>query len=78
MGIQLSKVSEAAATFKVSEDAVRLWIRTGVIPSDCVVRLGRTVRLDSQRLEQLARSGRGLRPPRRASAVVPVAAEAAL
>lgn len=51
------KVSEIAERFRVSPDAVYLWIRQGKIPPDCVVRIAGTVRLDEAQFEQRLRSG---------------------
>jgi hypothetical protein len=52
-----TKVSEIADTFRVSADAVYLWIRQGKIPKECVVRVAGTVRVDAERFEQRLRSG---------------------
>jgi len=54
---RLAKVSEIADRFRVSVDAVYLWIRQGKIPSDCVVRIAGTVRLDEEQFEHRLRSG---------------------
>ena len=56
-------MSEVADRFRVSADAVYLWIRQGKIPSDCVVRIAGTVRVDEDQFEQRLRSG-GLCQPR--------------
>jgi hypothetical protein len=52
-----AKVSEIADRFRVSADAVYLWIRQGKIPSDCVVRIAGTVRVDEEQFERSLRSG---------------------
>src|SRR6266576_7330375 len=52
-----AKVSEIADRFRVSADAVYLWIRQGKIPSDCVVRIAGTVRVDEEQFERRLRSG---------------------
>jgi hypothetical protein len=52
-----TKVREIADRFRVSVDAVYLWIRQGKIPSDCVVRIAGTVRVDEEQFEQRLRSG---------------------
>src|ERR1035438_306224 len=52
-----AKVSEIADRFRVSADAVYLWIRQGKIPPDCVVRIAGTVRVDEEQFEQRLRSG---------------------
>ena len=54
---RLAKVSEIADRFRVSVDAVYLWIRQGKIPADCVVRIAGTVRVDEEQFEQRLRSG---------------------
>src|ERR1700704_3492303 len=48
---RFAKVSEIADRFRVSPDAVYLWIRQGKIPSDCVVRIAGTVRVDEEQFE---------------------------
>jgi len=57
MTLKYAKVSEIAERFRVSADAVYLWIRQGKIPSDCVVRIAGTVRVDELQFEQRLRSG---------------------
>src|ERR1700692_2540239 len=57
MPLRYAKVSEIADRFRVSADAVYLWIRQGKIPSDCVVRIAGTVRVDEEQFEQRLRSG---------------------
>ena len=52
-----AKVNEIADGFRVSTDAVYLWIRQGKIPADCVVRIAGTVRVDEEQFEQRLRSG---------------------
>jgi hypothetical protein len=64
---RFAKVSEIAERFRVSVDAVYLWIRQGKIPADCVARIAGTVRVDEEQFEQRLRSGalyhsRGRRP----------------
>jgi hypothetical protein len=54
---KFAKVREIAERFRVSADAVYLWIRQGKIPSDCVIRIAGTVRVDEQQFEQRLRSG---------------------
>jgi hypothetical protein len=51
------KVSEIADRFRVSADAVYLWIRQGKIPADCIVRIAGTVRVDEDQFEQRLRAG---------------------
>jgi hypothetical protein len=57
MTARYAKVSEIAERFRVSVDAVYLWIRQGKIPSDCVARISGTVRVDEEQFEQRVRSG---------------------
>jgi hypothetical protein len=57
MTSRYAKVSEIADRFRVSADAVYLWIRQGKIPSDCVARIAGTVRVDEEQFEQRLRSG---------------------
>jgi hypothetical protein len=57
MTSKYAKVSEIADRFRVSADAVYLWIRQGKIPSDCVARIAGTVRVDEEQFEQRLRSG---------------------
>ena len=54
---RFAKVREIAARFRVSADAVYLWIRQGKIPSDCVVRIAGTVRVDEDRFEERLGAG---------------------
>ena len=54
---RFAKVSEIAERFRVSVDAVYLWIRDGKIPADCVVRIAGTVRVDEEQFERQLRSG---------------------
>src|SRR6266852_1728587 len=52
-----AKVREIADRFRVSADAVYLWIRQGKIPADCVARIAGTVRVDEDQFERRLRSG---------------------
>jgi excisionase family DNA binding protein len=54
---RFAKVSEIAERFRVSVDAVYLWIRQGKIPADCVIGIAGTVRVDQEQFEQRLRSG---------------------
>ena len=58
-----AKVREIADRFRVSADAVYLWIRQGKIPSDCVIRIAGTIRVDEEHFEQCLRSGALCQPP---------------
>ena len=57
MTVRYAKVSEIAERFRVSADAVYLWIRQGKIPRDCVARIAGTVRVDEEQFEQRLRAG---------------------
>lgn len=52
-----AKVREIASRYRISPDAVYLWIRKGKIPPDCVVRIAGTVRVDVEQFEHRLRSG---------------------
>jgi hypothetical protein len=66
-----AKVSEIADRFRVSVDAVYLWIRQGKIPSECVARIAGTVRVDEEEFEQRLRSGALCQPRGRKRPAVP-------
>src|SRR5215472_12681708 len=57
-----AKVSEIAERFRVSVDAVYLWIRQGKIPPECVIRIAGTVRIDEGEFERRLRAGALYRP----------------
>jgi predicted DNA-binding transcriptional regulator AlpA len=57
MSTRFLKASEIAERFRVSRDAVYLWIRLGRIPSECVIRIAGTVRVDEQKFENLLLAG---------------------
>jgi hypothetical protein len=59
---RFAKVSEIADRFRVSADAVYLWIRHGKIPADCVVRIAGTIRVDEEQFEKCLRSGELYQP----------------
>lgn len=71
MTARYAKVSEIADRFRVSVDAVYLWIRQGKIPSDCVARIAGTVRVDEEQFEQRLRSGALCQPRGRKQSVPP-------
>ena len=54
---RFAKVSEIAERYRVSADAVYLWIREGKNPADCIVRIAGTVRVDEEQFERQLRSG---------------------
>jgi len=62
---RFAKVSEIADRFRVSADAVYLWIWQGKIPYECVVRIAGTVRVDEEQFEDRLRSGRRYQRPGR-------------
>src|SRR5580700_4453994 len=66
-----AKVSEIADRFRVSADAVYLWIRQGKIPADCVARIAGTVRVDEEQFERRLRSGALCQPRGRKRPVPP-------
>jgi hypothetical protein len=74
MTLRFAKVSEIAERFRVSPDAVYLWIREGRIPSDCVVRIAGTVRVDEEQFERRLRAGTlcGTRGRKRTVAAAPM------
>jgi len=65
MTSRFAKVSEIAERFRVSPDAVYLWIRQGEIPSACVVRIAGTIRVDEEQFERRLRAGDLYRARRR-------------
>ena len=65
MTSRFAKVSEIAERFRVSPDAVYLWIRQGEIPSACVVRIAGTIRVDEEQFERCLRAGLLYRAPGR-------------
>src|SRR6266700_5530979 len=67
---RFAKVSEIAGRFRVSADAVYLRIRQGKIPSDCVIRIAGTVRVDEEQFEQRLRSGALCHPRGRKPTIV--------
>ena len=60
-----AKVSELAARYRFSPDAVYAWVRTKVIPPTCIIRLGNSIRIDSDEFDRLMRAGKLYRPRRR-------------
>ena len=68
-----AKVSEIADRFRVSVDAVYLWIRQGKIPAECVVRIAGTVRVDEEEFERRLRAGALYTPRGRKPAQTPPA-----
>lgn len=64
MHLRFAKVSEIAERFRVSVDAVYLWIREGKIPAECIIRIAGTVRVDEEEFERQLRTGALYRPRR--------------
>ncbi len=60
-----TKVSELATRYRFSPDAIYAWVRSGLIPDSCVVRLGSSIRIDSDEFDRLMRAGKLYKPARR-------------
>jgi excisionase family DNA binding protein len=58
-------VTEIANDFRVSKDAVYAWVRSGVIPADCVDRVGATIRIRREEFGCLLRAGKLMKRPGR-------------
>jgi excisionase family DNA binding protein len=63
-----SKISELADRYRVSRDSIYSWIRQGLIPESCLVRLGNSVRVKNDEFESLMKAGKLWRPRHRAVA----------
>jgi excisionase family DNA binding protein len=61
-----SKISELADRYRVSRDSIYNWIRQGLIPEHCLVRLGNSIRVNQEQFEGLMRAGKLWRPRRTA------------
>ena len=59
------KVSEIASRYRFSVDAIYAWVRTDLIPTSCILRVGSSIRIDSDQFDQLLRAGELYRPRRR-------------
>src|SRR5260370_4297782 len=59
------KVSELAPRYRFSVDAIYAWVRTGLIPTCCILRVGNSIRIDSDQFDRLLRAGKLYRPRRR-------------
>jgi Helix-turn-helix domain len=68
MESKFAKVNEIADRFRVSADAVYLWIRQGKIPPACVARIAGTVRVDAEEFDRRLRAGELYRPRRKKTA----------
>jgi len=60
-----SKISELADRYRVSRDSIYSWIRQGLIPEHCLVRLGNSIRIKNDEFEALMHAGKLWRPRRR-------------
>lgn len=60
-----SKISELADRYRVSCDSIYSWIRQGLIPEHCLVRLGNSIRVNNIEFETLMRAGKLWWPRRR-------------
>lgn len=60
----LVTVSELASRYRFSRDAIYSWARSGLIPADCVIRIGNSIRINSEEFEHLLRAGKLYRPRR--------------
>ena len=61
------KVSELASRYRFSVDAIYAWVRIGLIPSACIVRIGAGMRINSEEFDRLLLAGK-LYQPRRGTA----------
>ena len=52
------KVSQAAHDLGMSRFAIYEWIKTGIIPEYCIIRIGQSIRINSDRLDRLVREGK--------------------
>jgi hypothetical protein len=59
------KVSELASQYRFSVDAIYAWVRAGLIPAACILRIGNSIRIEAEPFEALLRSGKLYRPRRR-------------
>ena len=56
------KVSELAPRYRFSVDAIYAWVRAGLIPASCVLRIGNSIRIDLEQFGSLLRAGKLYRP----------------
>lgn len=61
------KVSELALRYRFSVDAIYAWVRAGLIPGSCIIRIGNSIRIEVEPFESLLRAGKLYRPRRRKS-----------
>ena len=60
-----TKVSELALRYRFSSDAIYAWVRAKVIPENCILRIGNSIRIDSDEFDRMLRAGTLYRPRRR-------------
>jgi Helix-turn-helix domain len=61
-----AKVSVVAADYGVSRHTLYDWIRRGIVPESCVIRIGSSVRIDPEKFRNAVKHGDvgpGPRPP---------------
>ena len=56
------KVSELASRYRFSVDAIYAWVRSGLIPTCCILRAGNSIRIDADQFDSLLRAGKLYRP----------------
>jgi len=56
------KVSELASRYRFSVDAIYGWVRSGLIPTYCILRVGNSIRIDANQFDSLLRAGKLYRP----------------
>ena len=49
-------VSELALRYRFSRDAIYAWVRSGLIPEACIIRIGNSIRIHSEEFEILLRA----------------------
>jgi len=59
------KVSELAFKYGFSVDAIYAWVRSGLIPQSCIVRLGASMRINAEEFDRLLRAGKLYQPRRK-------------
>jgi hypothetical protein len=56
------KVSELAFRYGFSVDAIYAWVRSGLIPKACIVRLGASMRINFEEFDRLLQAGKLYQP----------------
>ena len=59
-----STVPELAKRYRFSPDAIYAWVRSRLIPDDCVIRIGNSIRINSDEFDRLLKAGKLYRPRR--------------